>query len=61
MTHLTTDWINEDLELKIGEIRSHAARLSSDDLEALEQTLAELQNAVGQLREMLHAMPHRHA
>lgn len=59
MTHLTTDWINEDLELKIGEIRSHASRLSSDDLEALEQTLAEVQSAVDQLREMVQAMPHR--
>jgi hypothetical protein len=59
MTHLETDWINEDLELKIGEIRSLAARLSSADLEALEENLAELETAAGQLGEMVQALPHR--
>jgi hypothetical protein len=61
MTHLETDWINEDLELKIGEIRSHAARLGTADLAAIEQTLDELQGAVDQLREMVQAIPHRRA
>lgn len=59
MTHLETDWINEDLELKIGEIRSLAARLSSADLETLEETLTVLGTAADQLREMVDAMPHR--
>jgi hypothetical protein len=61
MTHLETDWINEDLELKIGEIRSHATRLDTADLAAIEQTLDELQGAVDQLREMVQAIPHRRA
>jgi hypothetical protein len=59
MTHLETDWINEDLELKIGEIRSLAARLSSAELEALDETLAVLQSAIDQLQEMVQAIPHR--
>jgi hypothetical protein len=59
MTHLETDWINENLELNFGEIRSLATRLSSTDLETLEDTLAVLETGADQLREMVLVMPHR--
>jgi len=58
MTHIETARINEMLGLQIAVIRDAAAKLNGDDLEHLEQDIAELENTIKKLREILEGLPH---
>lgn len=61
MTHLETDWTNETLEIKIAEVRNIAKKLSSENLEQLDDDIAALTLATAQLKEIVDAFPHRRA
>lgn len=58
MTHIETSRVNEMLGLQIGVIRQAAGRLRGDNLEELEQTLDDLDEAIKTLRGMLASLPH---
>lgn len=60
MTHIETARVNEMLGIQIGVIQDAAGKLNGDDLERLEGSIAELENAVQKLRAMLEGLPHRH-
>lgn len=60
MTHIETARVNEMLGIQIGVIQDAAGRLDGDDLERLEEGIAELESSVQKLRAMLAGLPHRH-
>jgi hypothetical protein len=60
MTHYDTARINEMLGLQIGIIRNIALKLDGYDLERMERTLVELEDAVKAARSMIEGLPHRH-
>jgi hypothetical protein len=61
VTHIETRRVNETLNLQIAAIRDYAARLSDDDLDRLGGDLAELEQGIRDLKDMLEALPHHHA
>lgn len=61
MTHIETSRYNEVIGLQIGSIREIAHKLNEDcDMEELEAIIAELEEAIADLRGSLTAVPHKH-
>jgi hypothetical protein len=60
MTHIETARVNEMLGLQIGVVRDIAHKLDDRNLQQLEADIAELEGAVGELKEMVKSLPYRH-
>lgn len=59
--NIETRRVKEALELQVGAIRTHAERLSAQDMDTLESELVEVERAVADLRGMVASLPHRTA
>jgi hypothetical protein len=58
---IETKRVKEALELQVAAIRTHAERLSTQDMDALESELVEVERAMADLRGMVTSLPHRNA